>query len=64
MIASAMGRRYVMFVVHSRTMTVMDTVMREMPPSIAAAPMSAKLPGGVVEYPGAYKPSSSPKNRP
>eukprot|EP00967_Tisochrysis_lutea_P151098 scaffold293363_cov28-Tisochrysis_lutea.AAC.2 len=32
-----------------RTMTVIEMVIREMPPSIAAAPMSAKLPGGLVE---------------
>ena len=49
MIVSAIGKTYVMFVVHSSTMTVIEMVIREMPPSIAAAPMSAKLPGGLVE---------------
>eukprot|EP00966_Prymnesium_polylepis_P284938 6582792-Prymnesium_polylepis.1 len=40
-----MGSRKLTLVVLSTTMTVMEMVMRQMPPSIAAAPMSAYEPG-------------------
>ena len=49
MMVSAIGSKYEMFVVHSTTMTVIEMVMRQTPPSTAAAPISAKLPGGLVE---------------
>ena len=40
-IVSEMGSRKETLVVLSTTMTVIEMVMRQMPPSIAAAPMSA-----------------------